>query len=201
MARIGMAVLIAAGLASCSGGDEPDAAAASNSPAASACPSATGTPDRAGTGRAPRDAAGARPSPVAFDRAASTVGAGFDVEFTVFDYKQPAGSACPDADHPGHTWAAVDVQVCAKALPAGFEYVLGWAPWLLAFADGTTIRTGAANLPGFEKPGFPEPEVLPAGQCRRGWITMSVPAGERPVTVVYRSAGSELHAWTVPPPS
>lgn len=195
VARIGMAVVVAAGLASCSDGPEPDAVATSNSPAASGCPSSAGTPDRAEPGQA-----GPTPAPVAFGRAASTVGAGFDVEFTVFDYKQPAGSACPDADRPGHQWAAMDVQACAKALPAGFDFVLGWSPWSVAFADGTTARTAAANLPGFEKPGYPEPEVLPVGQCRRGWITVSVPAGVRPVTVVYRAV-SDVHAWTVPPPS
>ena len=135
---------------------------------------------------------------VSFGQPSSTRGAGFDVEFTVFTYKQPAGSACPDPYHPGYEWAAVDVQACAKALPAQFEFVLGWSPWSLTFADATFARTAAVDFPGFEQPEYPDSKVLPVGQCSRGWITMSVPKGKRPATVLYQPI-TEVHTWTIPP--
>jgi hypothetical protein len=194
LAQIGIIALIA--LAGCSDGRQPGDVVGTTE---TACPSFDSPPDNA----EPRPAASAPAGPLApvpFGRSNSTVGAGFDVEFAVLGYKQPAGSACPDPDHAEHEWAAVDARACAKALPAGFDFVVAWAPWAFAFADGTVVREASVNFPGFEEPRYPGHKVLPVGECVRGWITMSVPKGERPVTVLYWPV-TEVHAWTVPPPS
>lgn len=205
MAYVGVGALVAITLAGCVGNRESGDAAAPDRPSARSCPSVdTPLGDDAGPGRPPSAPAGIasakRLAPVSFGQPSSTVGAEFDVEFTVFAYKQPAGSACPDPYQPGYEWAAVDVQACAKALPAGFEFVLGWPPWSLMFADGTVAGTAQVDFPGFEQPQYPDSEVLPVGQCTRGWLPMSVPTGKRPATVVYEPV-TEVHTWTIPPHS
>jgi hypothetical protein len=196
MAHAGISALVAIAAAGCTAGRQPGAPATPSAPATRICPTSERAPSDAQTGQAPDDPR----APVSFGQPSSTVGSGFDVEFTVFDYKQPAGSACPNPDHPDHEWAAVDVQACAKALPAGFAFTLAWTTWSLAFADRTTADIAPIDLPGFEQPRYPDHQVLTVGQCRRGWITMSVPKGKRPVTVLYQPV-DEVHAWTVPPQS
>jgi hypothetical protein len=199
VALVSVAALVALGPAGCDGSRT---GAADGRPARE-CPSSNSTQN----GAADRDdpdpattASGEPLAPVSFGQPSSTVGAGFDLEFTVYGYKQPAGSACPDPDHPDHEWAAVDVEVCAKSLPDGFEYVVGWSPWSLASADGTTAHISTFLFPEFEQPQYPDGRILPLGECQRGWITFSVPKGKRPATVLYQPVG-ERHAWTVPPRS
>lgn len=186
--RVVVLVLLAYVLTGC---DEPQPDAATPTPTASACPSQK--PDAIPERTLPTGLA-----PVALGQPQSTAGSGIDVELIVYAYKQPAGPACPNPGHPGHTWAAFDLRACVKAIPAGFDFRLGWAQWRLVFADGTTTRPNPRSVPGLEQPEYPDGKALSTGQCERGWITLPVPVDKRPTTVLYFPI-SEARAWAVPP--
>jgi hypothetical protein len=196
MAYVCMTGLVALALAGCDG-RQPGTAGTKASRAPRHCPSPE---SESGTHQSTPDPVASIAAPVSFGQPSSTVGAGFDLEFTVHGYKQPAGSACPDPYRPDNEWAAVDVQVCVKSLPDGFTYVVGWAPWSLAYADRTAARISGWTFPDFEQPQYPDGKVMPMGQCARGWITLSAPRDKRPVTVHYQPVG-EVHTWTMPPGS
>jgi len=194
VAHVGLAALVGLALAGCAG-RQPDTAVTEGDRAARHCP--TPEPEYGTRPDTPDPSASIAP-PVPVGQTSSILGPGVDLEFTVHGYKQPAGAACPDPNHPDNEWAAVDVEVCANAVPDGHGFVAGWSPWSLAYGDGTTAGISGWMFPDFEQPQYPDGKIVPLGQCTRGWITLSAPPGKRPVSVLFQPNGL-LFRWTMPP--
>ena len=122
----------------------------------------------------------------------STIGQSVTTEqgntVTVHQYESPVAYA-----ESGFVIAAADVEACAAAHPAASvttKVVVkpGVSPRLfrLQLGDGTVVEPLAA---GVKQPVLPE-ELLPAGSCRRGWVSFHVPATAKGAFVILQSLSS-----------
>jgi len=90
----------------------------------------------------------------------------------------------------GKEFATIDLKGCAGPAddPRGFNPF----DFTLAMSDSTRIETAIVGR---------DPSLhsapLQANDCIRGWVTFEVPAGQRPVAVVYTS-GRNSAKWVVP---
>jgi hypothetical protein len=99
-----------------------------------------------------------------------------------FAYKQPVATTAPKPEQEGYEWGAIDVRTCALV----DEIVVSTRPWMVAYADSTMARASSTGYQQFPEPLYPWGEQpVPKDRCVRGWITVPVPAGKRPVTIQY----------------
>jgi hypothetical protein len=107
------------------------------------------------------------------------------VQATVFAYRQPVAPDAPRPGRTGFTWGAVDAQTCASPTSV-FGATVTSLPWLLVYADGTTIAPIRVSYRQFPQPVYPSMQRgLQPGQCLRAWIVFAVPAITRPLMVRY----------------
>lgn len=121
----------------------------------------------------------------------------FGSTLTAFAFKQPVATTSPKPEQAGYEWAAADVQVCTDADSDASSLVTNH-PWLLVYADHTTIGASSDGYSGFPLPAYPwdERKITP-GRCVRGWITFPAPVGKRPVMIEH-TTDTDTTDWAVP---
>lgn len=174
----GTGLLLAVGLAGCSGSSGNDAKASpSTSPTAS--PSTTTvvpTPTPS-----PTLSVLAVGQPWAWSNDSGATGS-----TTVLGYKQPALQSDPPGTElgvpAGSQWGRLDIKVCQTAGPS---IGVSQDPWHLQFADGSQADNTGLNGGDFPEPEFPQDGTVTAGHCARGGIMFPVPKGQRPIGIAY----------------
>lgn len=172
---------IALAVAGCGADDAPLSAPSPTTPAAAP----TSAPPAATT---PAAAASPTTDPNAPHRLGSqvTLSARADISATVYAYRQPVAKGAPQPEEQaGYVWGAADVKVClGKA--AAESVSVSHGPWVLSYADDTTIAPSSTGYRQFPEPEYPwGDKVLAPGRCIRGWITFPVPGKIRPAYVEY----------------
>ena len=88
----------------------------------------------------------------------------------------------------GREYFAADVKACSGPTELGLSFAPGY--FLLEMADRTVADPGL---------GIKRPElvagVIPAGGCRSGWVTFTIPGGAEPAFVDY----DRRLKWRIPP--
>lgn len=107
----------------------------------------------------------------------------------VFSYEQPVTGGEFDTPDAGTVYALIDVQVCAGSDTVSYN-TLGFAAQM---ADNRRWENVFGNV---RSPDLGSGD-LPAGQCKRGFVTLESTAGQRPVYVVWDYSGWEQGRWKV----
>ncbi len=89
----------------------------------------------------------------------------------------------------GKEYFAAEVQACSGPRERGLSFAPGY--FLLEMADRTVADPGL----GIKRPELVAGEV-PAGGCRSGWVTFTIPEDAEPAFVIYD--GSERLEWRIP---
>ncbi len=111
---------------------------------------------------------------------------------TAFAFKQPVAQNAPRPEQAGYEWAAIDVRVC----PLIDRVYVNRLPWALVYADSTNARPSSIGYQQFPKPEYPwGDQVVPNGQCVRGWITFDVPTDKRPTMIQYTPGVAGYIDW------
>jgi hypothetical protein len=109
----------------------------------------------------------------------------------VLSYEQPAPAMKYTKPDDGMEYARIDVEVCAGSAETsynGFGFELQTADnrrWDNGFGVDTNPDLGSGDLPA-------------NGGCVRGFVGFELPAGQRPVSVVFDYPGFEQARWMVP---
>jgi hypothetical protein len=112
----------------------------------------------------------------------------------VYSYEQgvPSDNSF-DQPGAGSEYAVIDVEVCAGAT--------GDAPYNeLAFkAQTADNRQYGTQFGSVRDPRLESGTIPTGGGCKRGWVTLEVPIGQRPVNIFFSYGGFAPAKWTVPP--
>ncbi len=119
-------------------------------------------------------------------------GDGVAVRATAIALRLPLKSAYPP-DRKGYVYAGVDAKVCVDKVPAETAVTMSWAPWSLAYEDGTVVEPVSSWSPDWYKvPLYPAAgRRVKVGSCVRGWILFEVPRGSKPDKVAYSPNGPD----------
>jgi hypothetical protein len=102
---------------------------------------------------------------------------------------EPVAGGQFDTPDPGTVYAVIDVQVCAGSATVSYND-LGFATemadnrqWSNVLATTRTPDLGSGDLP--------------AGQCKRGWVSLESTVGQRPVYVVWDYSNWAQGRWKI----
>jgi hypothetical protein len=107
----------------------------------------------------------------------------------VYSYEQPVPSprfANPD---PGMEFGLSDVEFCAGGIRSLSYNDLGFK------AQMPDNRQYEATFPAARDPDLGSGDIPAGGDCKRGFVTLKVPIGQRPTFVVWDYYGSEQARW------
>ena len=103
---------------------------------------------------------------------------------TVLAYEQPVRSDVY-LPSPAQEYAVMQVSMCATA-PTVTNTV-----FTAVMADGSRHKSVLAEFDGYQ-PHLHAFAALAPGDCLRGWVTLSVPIGQRPVHVIEEGSGARI---------
>ncbi len=92
-----------------------------------------------------------------------------------------------------HKSDLIDAEVCAGRQRAASYNELGFKAQMV---DNRSFDSGFA-IPAREPP-LDVGEIPRGGGCHRGWVTIEVPAGQRPGSIVLDYPGWDLARWRIP---
>ena len=109
----------------------------------------------------------------------------------LFTYEQPVPQGRFSSVEPGNELAVIDVEFCAATSGRAFSYNdLGFKAQM---ADN---RQYEATYGGRD-PDLGSGDLPPGAGCKRGFVTLKVPQGQRPAFVLWDYSGTEQARWTV----
>jgi hypothetical protein len=114
------------------------------------------------------------------------------VSVQVFTYEQGVPSSNQfSKPGAGNEFAVLDVEVCSSASTEIAYNTLG-------FAAQTADNRRYENSFGITRSPALGAGTLPAGSgCKRGWVTVEVPVGQRPVFIVWNYSSLAEAKWTL----
>lgn len=93
-------------------------------------------------------------------------------------------------------WWKVDVKVCAVRPDGEKTTRSGWFPWSIVGDDGKTYEPSDRRWKDFPQPAYPtSTDMIPAGECRAGWLMFDLPSAVQPDEVVW--SREEMVVWRV----
>jgi len=108
----------------------------------------------------------------------------------VYTYEQPASPGRYQTADPGMDLAVIDVEFCAGTTSSRTVSYND-----LGFKAQMPDNRQYASTYGGRDPDLGSGDIPPSGGCKRGFVTLQLPAGQRPSFVLWDYPGTEQARW------